>query len=129
MPSSSPAPRKPRHRIRIREATRTDRMAPGRSLRREGMELSRTDPGARLRPHPLADPMNSRRFLLLFPVFFLGAGCIHHQTTSYRDEARVPVTFENDEAGRVFYEALSRVPSRGASREGNAGRSSRSRRR
>ena len=63
--------------------------------------------------------MNSRRFLLLFQVLFLGAGCIHHQTTSYRDEARVPVTFENDDAGRVFYEALSRVPSRGASREGS----------
>ena len=43
----------------------------------------------------------------------LAAGCISHEGPSYRDVARVPVEFENEAAGRIFYEALSkRRPSR-----------------
>ena len=40
----------------------------------------------------------------------LAAGCIHTHDTVVRDEARVPVEFENESAARIFYEALSRMP-------------------
>ncbi len=43
-------------------------------------------------------------------VALTGAGCIHTQETVIRDETREPVEFENDAAGRLFYEALSRMP-------------------
>ena len=43
----------------------------------------------------------------------LFTGCIHHQETVYKDTERVPVTFENDTAARIFYEKLSMVPSKG----------------
>jgi hypothetical protein len=34
------------------------------------------------------------------------AGCITHEETVYNDVSRVPVTFENDAAARIFYETL-----------------------
>jgi hypothetical protein len=37
------------------------------------------------------------------------AGCISHSETTYQDVERVKVQFENETAGRVFYEALSRM--------------------
>jgi hypothetical protein len=43
-------------------------------------------------------------------------GCISHDETVYQDTQRVPVSFESETAGRVFYEALSRSP-RGRSDE------------
>lgn len=39
------------------------------------------------------------------------SGCISHERTVYRDVARVKVEFENETAGRVFYETLSQSPS------------------
>lgn len=36
-------------------------------------------------------------------------GCIHTNETVVRDEARVRIEFENDAAGRIFYETLSRI--------------------
>ncbi len=39
------------------------------------------------------------------------AGCISHEQTVYRDESRVPIEFENEAAGRLFYETLSKAPS------------------
>jgi hypothetical protein len=46
-------------------------------------------------------------------VALLAAGCINHSQTTYRDVARLPVEFENEAAGRIFYEALSkRQPTR-----------------
>ena len=45
----------------------------------------------------------------------LGTGCIHHKETVYRDVERAKVEFENETAARLFYEALSRMPQRGAS--------------
>ena len=39
------------------------------------------------------------------------AGCISHETTVYRDTERRKVEFESEAAGRIFYEALSKVPS------------------
>ena len=33
-------------------------------------------------------------------------GCISHHETVYRDVERMPVSFENDTAARLFYEAL-----------------------
>lgn len=46
---------------------------------------------------------------LLTPVVAaaMAAGCIHTSETVVHDESRTPVEFENDTAGRVFYEALS----------------------
>jgi hypothetical protein len=42
-------------------------------------------------------------------VLFL-AGCIDHSETTYRDSERVKVQFETEKAGRIFYEALSKMP-------------------
>ena len=42
-------------------------------------------------------------------VLFL-AGCIDHSETTYRNSERVQVRFETEKAGRVFYEALSKMP-------------------
>lgn len=38
----------------------------------------------------------------------LVSGCISHEETTYRDVARLRVEFENEAAGRIFYEALSK---------------------
>ena len=38
------------------------------------------------------------------------AGCIQHSETTYRDLERVKVQFESEKAGRIFYEALSKMP-------------------
>ncbi|HTI71835.1 MAG TPA: hypothetical protein VMF06_17800 [Candidatus Limnocylindria bacterium] len=38
----------------------------------------------------------------------VAAGCIHTSETVVRDDSRTPVEFENDTAGRLFYETLSR---------------------
>ncbi len=37
----------------------------------------------------------------------LFAGCITHESSVTRDAARTSVSFENDSAARIFYEALS----------------------
>lgn len=37
----------------------------------------------------------------------LSTGCISHEETSYWDSERMKVTFENEAAGRLFYETLS----------------------
>jgi hypothetical protein len=41
------------------------------------------------------------------------AGCIDHSVTTYRDAERVQVRFESEKAGRIFYEALSKMPFHG----------------
>jgi len=41
------------------------------------------------------------------------SGCITHESTVVRDVDRTPVEFENDAAARIFYETLSKMPSRG----------------
>ncbi len=48
----------------------------------------------------------------LYPLLalpFLAVGCISTDKTTYREEARLKVEFENDTAGRLFYETLSRL--------------------
>ena len=40
----------------------------------------------------------------------LASGCIHHEETVYKEEARKPVSFENDSAARKFYEAFLNQP-------------------
>jgi hypothetical protein len=47
---------------------------------------------------------------LVSALALLGTGCIHHEETVYQEPPRVAVSFENETAGRVFYEALSRSP-------------------
>lgn len=44
-------------------------------------------------------------------ALLLCSGCIRHETTTYREESRVPVAFENDAAARAFYETLERTRS------------------
>ena len=39
----------------------------------------------------------------------LNTGCISTDETVYRDQERIKVEFENDAAGRLFYEALSQA--------------------
>jgi hypothetical protein len=48
----------------------------------------------------------------LLALATLNTGCISTSNTVYRDPDRVKVEFENDAAGRLFYETLSRTPSR-----------------
>ena len=50
------------------------------------------------------------RFGVVLGLALVGAGCIHTEETVYRDVTRVPVEFENETAGRIFYETLSRLP-------------------
>ena len=52
--------------------------------------------------------------ILLF-VLAVGNGCISSEKTVYRDAERTKVEFENDTAGRLFYEALSKASSRNRS--------------
>ncbi|MBC8097179.1 MAG: hypothetical protein H7Y43_15335 [Akkermansiaceae bacterium] len=46
--------------------------------------------------------------LALAGAALLGAGCITHTETVYRDAERTRVEFESDAAARLFYETLSR---------------------
>jgi hypothetical protein len=49
--------------------------------------------------------------LALFSILgLLATGCVHHETTVYRDVDRVKVEFENDAAARTFYEAMTKNP-------------------
>jgi hypothetical protein len=54
-----------------------------------------------------------RKYIQLVWAGVLGCallpGCISHEETVSEDEPRVRVEFENDTAGRLFYEKLSRV--------------------
>lgn len=45
--------------------------------------------------------------LSLLTGSLLVCGCISHEETVYRDSSRLKVDFENDAAGRIFYETLS----------------------
>jgi hypothetical protein len=42
-------------------------------------------------------------------LLLLAAGCISHEETTYREVPRVPVEFESEVAGRIFYESLSKM--------------------
>ena len=61
----------------------------------------------------LTNLRTAARSILRFPVAggaaLCLAGCIHHSETTYRDAERVKVQFESEKAGRIFYEALSRM--------------------
>jgi hypothetical protein len=57
------------------------------------------------------------RLLTLPLAALLAAGCIHTHDTVVKDETRMPVEFENDTAGRLFYETLSRIPDSGRTTE------------
>jgi len=50
-------------------------------------------------------------------VCLLVGGCITHEETVYRDVSRNQVEFESDAAGRIFYEALSKLPPTGRKQE------------
>jgi hypothetical protein len=50
--------------------------------------------------------------LLAITLAATGTGCISNESTVYRDETRMKVAFENDTAGRLFYEALSQMKGR-----------------
>src|SRR5436190_18904840 len=53
----------------------------------------------------------------------LNTGCISTEKTVYQEQDRVKVELENDTAGRLFYEALSKLPSRHGRRESKPERS------
>lgn len=59
--------------------------------------------------------MKTITLLALLAVAGLGAGCISQHKTVYRDVDRVPVSFESEIAGRVFYETLSKLPAQSRS--------------
>ena len=43
-------------------------------------------------------------------VAIVSTGCINHHETVYRDSPRAKIDFENDKAGKQFYETLSMMP-------------------
>ena len=49
---------------------------------------------------------------LVLALAALNTGCISTEQTIYQDQERAKVEFENDTAGRLFYEALSKQQSR-----------------
>ena len=49
-----------------------------------------------------------KSWLGLAAVAIALTGCISHEETIYTDSERVPVAFENERAGRLFYERLSK---------------------
>ncbi len=51
--------------------------------------------------------------MLTVSAGLLASGCITHEETVYKDVPRAKVEFENDTAGRIFYEALSNMKSPG----------------
>lgn len=57
--------------------------------------------------------------LLLTSAAIGVGGCVTHNETTYKDEPRMSVEFENDAAGRVFYEAFSKQGHRGDQYETN----------
>ena len=59
----------------------------------------------------------SRVSFVAFALATLNIGCISTEKTVYQDQERVKVEFENDAAGRLFYEALSKVQSNHARSE------------
>ena len=61
-----------------------------------------------------------KRIISFFAVGALAAtlaGCSTHVQTTYREVKRVPVGFENEQAGEIFYAALSRMPYRDESED------------
>ena len=52
-----------------------------------------------------------RTIILPAVAILVLTGCIHTEKTTYRDENRVPIEFENDTAARIFYEALGNTRS------------------
>ena len=52
-----------------------------------------------------------RMSALALAVAALNTGCISTEQTVYQDQERVKVEFENDTAGRLIYEALSKQQS------------------
>jgi len=64
-------------------------------------------------PKPLFSRKAVRRMSgLALAVAALNTGCISTEQTVYQEQDRVKVEFENDTAGRLFYEALSKQQSR-----------------
>jgi hypothetical protein len=62
--------------------------------------------------------MNGKPALLaILTAAALVTGCIHTNETVVNDVSRTPVEFENDTAGRLFYETFSRVPNSGQQQE------------
>ena len=55
--------------------------------------------------------MRCRVFALVSAAALALVGCISTDETVYREEERARVEFENDAAGRIFYETLSKLPS------------------
>jgi hypothetical protein len=49
---------------------------------------------------------------VLFLIVAAGSGCISSEKTVYRDAERAKVEFENDTAGRLFYETLNKSSAR-----------------
>ena len=49
---------------------------------------------------------------LALAIAALNTGCISTEKTVYQEQDRAKVEFENDTAGRLFYEALSKLQSR-----------------
>ena len=50
--------------------------------------------------------------MVTLALALLNSACISTERTVYQEPERVKVEFENDAAGRIFYEALSRMQSR-----------------
>ena len=62
----------------------------------------------RLRPVPLLGGVRGGFIgMAVLVLIIFNTGCISTDETVYRDQERIKIEFENDTAGRLFYEALS----------------------
>src|SRR5215813_3654653 len=62
--------------------------------------------------HPFSGTASRWLCGLSLALATLSVGCISTEQTVYQDQERVKIEFENDTAGRLFYEALSKEQSR-----------------
>jgi hypothetical protein len=50
-------------------------------------------------------------FCSLLLALIVSGGCISNETTNYRDPDRVKISFENEAAGKLFYDTLAKLKS------------------
>lgn len=66
------------------------------------------------RKSPPPDPMSTRLLPLAISALLVSLlpGCISSHSTTYTDVDRVKISFPTESAGKLFYEAMSHLPSR-----------------
>ena len=72
------------------------------------MKRPPTSSERQMNPQPIFTPKSAGLTCgLALALAAFNTGCVSTDETVYRDQERIKVEFENDTAGRLFYEALS----------------------